>query len=32
MWIATLAKQHNLTLVTRDDHFKRVDRLLVVKW
>jgi tRNA(fMet)-specific endonuclease VapC len=32
MWIAALAKQNNLTLVTRDDHFKRVDGLLVAKW
>lgn len=32
MWIAALAKQHSFTLVTRDDHFKRVDGLLVAKW
>lgn len=32
MWIAALAKQHGLALVTRDDHFKRVDGLQVVRW
>ncbi len=32
MWIAALAKQYSLTLVTRDDHFKRADGLLVAKW
>lgn len=32
MWIAALTKQHNLTLVTRDDHFKWVDGLLLEKW
>lgn len=32
MWIAALAKQLSLTLVTRDDHFKRVDGLFVEKW
>ncbi len=32
IWIAALAKEHNLTLVTRDDHFNRVDGLLIVKW
>jgi len=32
MWIAALANQHTLTLVTRDDHFTRVDGLTVVKW
>ena len=32
MWIAALAKQHNLTLVTRDEHFKRVDGLGIARW
>ena len=32
MWIAALAKQHGLTLVTRDDHFKRVEGLTTVRW
>ena len=31
-WIAALAKQHNLMLVTRDDHFKRIDGLSITKW
>jgi tRNA(fMet)-specific endonuclease VapC len=32
MWIAAIAKQHSLSLVTRDDHFNRVDGLSIVKW
>ncbi len=32
LWIAALAKQHSLTLVTRDEHFKRVDGLQVESW
>ena len=32
MWIAGLAKQHSLTLVTRDEHFERVDGLLIEIW
>ena len=32
LWIAALAIQHSLTLVTRDEHFKRVDGLLVERW
>ena len=28
MWIAALAQQHKLTLVTRDSHFEAVDGLL----
>ena len=32
MWIAALVLQHNLTLVTRDEHFKQVDCLLLETW
>lgn len=32
IWIAATAIQHNLTLVTRDDHFQKVDGLLVERW
>jgi tRNA(fMet)-specific endonuclease VapC len=31
-WIAAIALQHNLTLVTRDAHFKLVDGLKVETW
>lgn len=32
IWIAATALQHNLTLVTRDDHFQAVDNLNLEKW
>ena len=32
IWIAALVMQHNLTLATRDRHFKDVDGLLIEKW
>ena len=32
IWIAASAKQHSLTLVTRDVHFDEVDGLPVVRW
>jgi tRNA(fMet)-specific endonuclease VapC len=32
IWIAAIAKQHQLTLVTRDGHFNNVDRLLIEVW
>jgi tRNA(fMet)-specific endonuclease VapC len=32
IWIAALATQHHLTLVTRDEHFKRVAELLITQW
>lgn len=32
IWIAAVAQQHNLTLVTRDSDFQYVDNLQVVKW
>ncbi len=32
IWIAALAKQHNLELVTRDKHFKKIDKINVIKW
>lgn len=32
VWIAALARQHRLTLITRDAHFKSVDGLKVEFW
>lgn len=32
MWIAALAMQHGLTLVTRDAHFNHIDGLLLLAW
>jgi tRNA(fMet)-specific endonuclease VapC len=32
LWIAALAIQHQLTLVTRDKHCSRIDRLDVEAW
>jgi tRNA(fMet)-specific endonuclease VapC len=32
MWIAALALQRNLPLITRDRHFREVDGLAVVDW
>ena len=32
VWIAAIAKQHSLTVVTRDQHFKAIDELLLEEW
>jgi len=32
IWIAAIAVQHDLTLVTRDAHFAAVDGLKQAKW
>ncbi len=32
IWIASTARQHLLTLVTRDEHFDDVDDLPIVRW
>ena len=32
IWIAASAKQHELTLVTRDRHFEKVDDVSLVRW
>ncbi len=32
IWIAAVAKQHQLTLITRDGHFNNVDGLLIEVW
>jgi tRNA(fMet)-specific endonuclease VapC len=32
IWIAAIARQHSLTLVTRDDHFQQIDNLQTEKW
>jgi tRNA(fMet)-specific endonuclease VapC len=31
-WIAAIALQHDLTLLTRDEHFKAVDHLPLQSW
>jgi tRNA(fMet)-specific endonuclease VapC len=32
IWIAAVAKQHELVLATRDAHFREIDQLTVVYW
>ncbi len=32
IWIASIAEQYQLTLVSRDEHFKHIDDLAVVSW
>ena len=32
IWIAAIARQHSLTVVTRDQHFKEIDELLLEEW
>jgi tRNA(fMet)-specific endonuclease VapC len=32
IWIAAIARQHDLTLVTRDEHFKEIKHLKVEMW
>jgi len=32
VWIAALAQQHNLTVVSRDQHFKEIESLPVEAW
>lgn len=32
IWIAAIALQHDLTLVTRDTHFNEIDGFKVVVW
>ena len=32
IWIAALAKQHDLTLSTRDGHFENVPELEIARW
>lgn len=32
IWIAALARQHDLTLVTRDMHFEQIDDLNMTMW
>jgi tRNA(fMet)-specific endonuclease VapC len=32
IWIAAVARQHSLTLVSRDEHFSVVDGLAVEQW
>lgn len=32
IWIASIAKQHQLTLVTRDKHFKNIEVIIIENW
>ena len=32
IWIAAIAHQHGLTLVTRDKHFSEIDELKIIAW
>jgi tRNA(fMet)-specific endonuclease VapC len=32
IWIAAIAKQYQLTLVTRDDHFHHINHLAIERW
>ncbi len=32
LWIAALARQHGLTLVTRDAHFTGIESLSIEQW
>jgi tRNA(fMet)-specific endonuclease VapC len=32
IWIAAIARQYELTLVTRDEHFRQIDELLLEAW
>ncbi len=32
LWIAALARQYGLTLVTRDKHFRAIEHLVVSSW
>jgi tRNA(fMet)-specific endonuclease VapC len=32
IWIAAVARQHNLTLVTRDEHFEQIEALPLKTW
>lgn len=32
IWIAALALQHNLPIVTRDSHFEKISSLHLLRW
>lgn len=32
IWIAAMAQQHGLTLVSREEHFRQIDDLLLQTW
>ena len=32
VWIAAIALQHGLTLVTRDKHFSEIEGLIIESW
>lgn len=32
IWIAAICKQHGLTLISRDEHFKEIDGLPITAW
>lgn len=32
IWIAALARQYNLQLVTKDEHFQYINALMLLSW
>jgi tRNA(fMet)-specific endonuclease VapC len=32
IWVAAIARQHNLTLITRDTHFQEIEGLSIGSW
>ena len=32
IWIAAIALRHNLTVITRDKHFKEIDQITIKHW
>ena len=32
IWIAAIARQHSLTLITRDAHFREIEGLIIEDW
>lgn len=32
IWIAAVALQHDLPVVSRDEHFREIDALALVRW
>ncbi|MGH8552807.1 MAG: type II toxin-antitoxin system VapC family toxin [Methylococcales bacterium] len=32
IWIAAIGQQHQLAIVTRDNHFQHVDNLVIEQW
>ena len=32
IWIAAIAEQHELTVISRDEHFRQIEGLLIARW